>query len=156
LSHAFIVLVGACLAMTGCVPDSAHRAIFLPAPYDSLPPAPPGTRIEPGVAIGLDARQQEAVVVGVTQWMKDPSSVQFGAMDGVRNRAGTITVCGRVNGRNSAGSYTGMAPFVGVLLRGTAATPLFVVVGIGSSERERAEVTSLCRESGIPQDRLRG
>jgi hypothetical protein len=32
---------------------------------------------------------------------------------------------------------------------GSAAQPDFVVVGIGASGRERAEVASLCRDSGV-------
>jgi hypothetical protein len=50
--------------------------------------------------------------------------------------------------RNTAGSYVGMSPFVGVLM-GPGADADFVLVGIGSSNQERAEVTSLCRASGI-------
>ena len=42
------------------------------------------------------------------------------------------------------------APYVGVLM-GTPASPDFVVVGIAASERERAEVASICRESGVAQ-----
>jgi diphthamide synthase (EF-2-diphthine--ammonia ligase) len=34
---------------------------------------------------------------------------------------------------------------------GTPASPDFVVVGIVASERERTEVASLCRESGVAQ-----
>jgi hypothetical protein len=42
----------------------------------------------------------------------------------------------------------GLPAVAGVLLE-TASEPEFVMVGIGSSDRDRAEVTSLCRESGI-------
>ncbi len=41
-----------------------------------------------------------------------------------------------------------MEPFVGVLM-GPDVDADFVLVGIGSSERERAEVIQLCRASGI-------
>ena len=54
------------------------------------------------------------------------------------------------SGKNSAGSYVALSPFIGVL-RGSETHPDFVVVGIGSTGRERAEVTSLCRESGVAQ-----
>jgi hypothetical protein len=37
------------------------------------------------------------------------------------------------------------------VLMGPPASPDFVVVGIAASERERAEVVSLCRESGVSQ-----
>ena len=43
-----------------------------------------------------------------------------------------------------------MRPYVGVLM-GTPTSPEFVVVGIAASDRERAEVASLCRESGAAQ-----
>ncbi|MEA2919392.1 MAG: hypothetical protein QOJ15_11473 [Bradyrhizobium sp.] len=79
---------------------------------------------------------------------KDPASVQFGAIKAVRNNRGLITVCGEVNGRNTAGSFVGMLPFVGGLV-GPDADADFVLVGIGSSERDRAEVTSLCRATGL-------
>jgi hypothetical protein len=106
--------------------------------------------IEAGTKVTLDARQQEAVVAGVSKWMKAPASTRFGIMNGARNSRGTITVCGEVDGRNGNGAYVGMKPYVGVLM-GTTANPDFVVVGIAASERERAEVASLCRESGVSQ-----
>lgn len=142
------LLLVACVALSACMPDTAHRPIFLPPPYSSLPPAPPGTPIEPGRPVGLDGGQQEAVVIGVLKWMKDPLSVQFRGIEGVRNSHSLITVCGEVNGRNTAGNYVGMSPFLGVLM-GPDADADFVLVGIGSSERERAEVIQLCRASGI-------
>jgi hypothetical protein len=143
-----LVVVAVCAALIACTPDTAHTPIFLAPPYDALPPAPPGTRIEPGRPVGLNGRQQEAVVVSILKWMKDPASVQFGAIKAVRNSRGLVTVCGLVNGRNTAGSFVGMSPFVGVLM-GPGVDADFVLVGIGSSDREWADVTSLCRASGI-------
>jgi hypothetical protein len=143
-----LVVVAVIAALAACTPDTAHAPIFLAPPYDTLPPAPPGTTIEPGRLVGLDARQQKTVVASVLKWMKDPASVQFGAIKAVRSSRGLITVCGEVNGRNTAGSFVGMSPFVGVLM-GPGADADFVLVGIGSSERDRAEVTSLCRASGL-------
>lgn len=138
-----------CICVGACMPDVAHNAIYLPPPYSDLPPAQPGMPIEAGRQMTLDARQQEAVVEGVVKWLKDPGSAQFGAMEGARNSRGIVTVCGQVNGRNGAGTYVGMAPYVGVLM-GARASPDFIVVGIGASNRERSEVASLCRESGVP------
>jgi hypothetical protein len=143
-----LVVVAVVVALAACTPDTAHAPIFLAPPYDTLPPAPPGTTIEPGRPVGLDARQRKTVVASVLKWMKDPASVQFGAIKAVRSSRGLITVCGEVNGRNTAGSFVGMSPFVGVLM-GSGADADFVLVGIGSSERDRAEVTSLCRASGL-------
>ena len=144
-----LVLVVACAGLTACVPDdAAYTPIFLPPPYSDMPPALPGESIEAGKPVDLSARQQEAVVAGITKWMKDPRSAHFGTMQGARNSRGLVVVCGQVEGRNSAGGYTGLSPFIGVLM-GSVARPDFVVVGIGSSGRERAEVTSLCRDSGV-------
>ena len=126
-----------------------HRplAIFLPPPYNTWPPAPLGTAIEPGRPVGLNGSQQGAVVTGVLKWMKDPGSVQLRGIEAVQNSRGRIIVCGEVNGRNSAGNVT-ISPFLGVLMGPDGDTD-FVVVGIGSSDRERVEVTALCRASGI-------
>lgn len=146
-----IICAMAFVSVGACMPeDSAHTAISLTAPYSNLPPAPVGS-IEAGTKVTLDARQQESVIVGVTKWLKDPASARFGTMTAARNSRGTITVCGFVAGRNGSGAYVGMAPYVGVMM-GTRASPDFVVVGIGGSARERAEVTSLCRESGVAQE----
>jgi hypothetical protein len=143
-----LVVVAVVAALAACTPDTPHTPIFLAPPYDGLPPARPGTTIEPGRPVGLDARQRKTVVVSVQKWMKDPASVQFGTIEAVRNSRGLITVCGEVNGRNTAGRQAGMSPFVGILM-GPGVDADFVLVGIGSTERDRAEVTQLCRASGI-------
>jgi hypothetical protein len=142
-----IALACASACVPASAPDTAHHPVSLTGPYSDLPAAPPGTTIEAGAKVTLDARQQEAVVAGVTKWMKDPGSVQFGRMAGARNGTGLITVCGEVRGRNGTGAWVGMEPYVGVLM-GTRANLEFVVVGIASTERERAEVSSLCRDTG--------
>lgn len=144
----FIAFAAGACTPDAAPPDTAHTAITLPDPYNTWP-VPPGAAIEAGTPVKLDARQQEAVVIGATKWMKNKGSVQFGSMEAVRNKNGMITVCGSVNGRNSAGVYAGLKPFIGVLL-GPATEPEFVTVGIGSTDRERAEVITLCRESGFP------
>ena len=142
-----LLLVGGCVTPET---DVAHHAVTLTPPYSDLPPAPAGTKIESGMKMVLDARLQEAVVTGVAKWMKDTRTVQFGTMEAARNSRGTITVCGDVQGRNGNGAYAAMTRYVGVMM-GTTASPEFVVVGIAGSPRERAEVVSLCRESGASQ-----
>ena len=139
-----LLLVGACQTTET---DVAHNVVSLTPPYSELPPAAPGTKIESGTRLALDSRQQEAVVAGVAKWMKEPRSSHFGPMAAARNSRGLITVCGDVSGRNGGGAYVGMTPYVGVLM-GNRTTPEFVVVGIASSPRERAEVASICREAG--------
>ena len=99
---------GACVSDAG--QHVAHHPVWLVPPYNELPPAPAGTSIEPGTKVVLDARQQEAVVAGVSKWMKAPASTQFGIMSGARNSRGVVTVCGEVNGRNGNGAYVGMRP----------------------------------------------
>src|SRR4029453_10379569 len=95
--------VGAC--MSDAVQHSAHNPVSLVPPYNELPPAPAGTSIEAGKKGGLAARQQEAVVAGVSKWMKAPASTRFGIMSGARNSRGIVTVCGEVDGRNGNGAY---------------------------------------------------
>ncbi|HSH98982.1 MAG TPA: hypothetical protein VLA02_00160 [Reyranella sp.] len=135
--------------LAGCLQgDPAYVPVTLQPPYSNLPDAPADARIEPGMPVRLDARQQEAVVTAVLKWMKRPDSVSFGPLSAVRSRRGPIVVCGEANGRNSAGDYPGMAPFVGVLM-GTPAAPEFVLVSIAQSGAPRAEVQSICQQSGI-------
>lgn len=141
------VLAVAAIVLTGCAPDLAHRPVALRPPYNTLPPAP-ASAIEKGRPVLLTAQQQEAVVVAILSWMKDPASARFGDMRAARNSRDWITVCGEVDGSNSAGRQSGSAPFIGVLA-GTAQAPEFVVVEIGGAARDRAIVEDLCRESGI-------
>jgi hypothetical protein len=143
-----LVVIAACAGLIACTPDdTANRPIFLPPPYDAWPPALAGTPIEPGRPVRLAGPQQAAVTKGVLKWMKDPASVQFRGIEGAQNSRGLVTVCGEVNGSNSAGKVS-ISPFIGVLM-GPDAEADFVLVGIGSTDRERAEVIQLCRDSGI-------
>jgi hypothetical protein len=137
--------------LTGCLQvggDPAYLPVSLQPPYSTLPEAPPGLPIDPGMPVKLDPRQQEAVVAAVAKWMKDPGSAWFGALSGVKLRQGRIAVCGTVDGRNSAGIHPGMARFAGVMM-GTPQAPEFVVVGIAQDGKARAEIDSICQRSGI-------
>jgi len=131
-----------------CQPDLAHHPISVQAPPGNGLSASSDLRIEIGIPLALSAVQQEAVVTGVRPWLKDGASARFGEMRAARNSRGVITVCGSVDGRNSAGRLVGLSPFVGVL-QGTAAAPTFVLVEIGTLAADRAIVQSLCHESGI-------
>ena len=129
-------------------PDLAHHPISVQTPPGNGSSAGRDLRIEIGIPIALSALQQEAVVTGVRPWLKDGSSAQFGDMRAAQNGRGVITVCGTVDGRNTAGRLVGLSPFVGVL-QGTTAAPTFVLVEIGTLAADRAIVQSLCHESGI-------
>jgi hypothetical protein len=135
--------------LAGCLQaDPAYLPVSLQPPYSGLPDAPPGTAIEPGMPVKLDPRQQEAVVAAVIKWMKEPGTASFGGMGAVKARRGQIVVCGEVNGRNSAGAYPGMVPFVGVMV-GKPMAPEFIVVSIAQSGPPRAEVQAICQQSGV-------
>src|SRR5450631_2919259 len=63
----------------------------------------------------LSLRHPPRALACDTKWMKDPVSVQFRGIEAVQNSRGLITVCGEVNGRNSAGKVS-ISPFIGVLM----------------------------------------
>jgi hypothetical protein len=131
-----------------CAPAKASRSRPSQAsPCPSDPQEGPPPAVLRGGPVPLDPRQQETVVVGVTKWLKDSSSASFGQMRGLRDPRGAVVVCGWVDGRNGAGVYRGMSPYIGVLT-GPKGAAEFVVVGIGGTARERAEVLSLCQEIG--------
>jgi hypothetical protein len=142
----YLAFLGILLA--ACDPqDGPNYPVSLQPPYNAPAQANATAEILPGKPIKLNRKQQDAVVSGITRWLKDPSTAYFGEMSAARNPLGYVTVCGDVDGRNSAGKFVGMAPYIGVLL-GRPATPEFVVVQIAAFGRERAEVVALCRESG--------
>ena len=85
-----LAVIAACAALMACTPppDTANWPISLPPPYNTWPPAPPGTPIEPGRPVGLNGSQQEAVATGVLKWMKQPISVRFRGIEAVQTVAG--------------------------------------------------------------------
>ena len=154
--------LGACVTE-----DTAYNFEYLPPPWACAPPRPgrtlaaqakpcspsdpqggPAPAILRGEPAKLVPQQQEVVVVGVTQWLKDRSSARFGPMQGVRDPRGPLVVCGWIDGHSGAAGYRGMSPYIGVLT-GPRNDAEFVVVGIGATPRERAEVLSLCAEVGL-------
>ena len=139
-----------CVLLAGCLQsDPAYLPVSLQPPYSTLPEAPAGATIEPGMPVKLDPRQQEAVIAGVRKWMKDPASVSFGLMSAARSRRGGIVVCGEVNGRNSAGVVAPMAPFVGML----TASPS--VAGIRRGRHRRRRQASSRARGVVPAERRR-
>jgi hypothetical protein len=164
-------LVAGCVALGGlgaCVTDdTAYNFEYSPPPWACAPQRPgriPSTQVKPclpsdpqggptpaivrGEPAKLDPQQQEVVIVGVTKWLKDHSSASFGPMQAVRDPRGPVVVCGWIDGHNGTGAYRGMSPYIGALT-GSRNDAEFVVVGIGATARERAEVLSLCAEVGV-------
>jgi hypothetical protein len=154
--------LGACVTE-----DTAYNFEYLPPPWACAPPRPgrtPAAQAKPcspsdpqggpapailrGEPAKLVPQQQEVVVVGVQQWLKDRSSARFGPMQVVRDPRGPLVVCGWIDGHSGAAGYRGMSPYIGVLT-GPRNDAEFVVVGIGATPRERAEVLSLCAEVGL-------
>jgi hypothetical protein len=145
------LVLAICLSATvaACAPpDAPNVPVSLQPPYSALPYPPPDRTIEPGMPVKIDQRQLDAVISGVMKWMKEPASVSFSDISGTKNRYGVITVCGEVNGRNSAGALAGKSPFIGALM-GEPGAPEFVVVEIGSIGKQRQVVEELCQQSGI-------
>ena len=151
-----------------CVTDeTAYNFEYTPPPWACAPPrhgrtpaaqAKPCSPSDPqggptpailrGEPAKLVPQQQEVVIVGVQQWLKDRSSARFGPMQAVRDPRGPVVVCGWIDGHSGAAGYRGMSPYIGVLT-GPRNDAEFVVVGIGATPRERAEVLSLCAEVGV-------
>jgi len=80
------------------------------APQASLQPAMPERPATPGTPYSLTPSQLAVAKDAVAYLMKDPGSAQFRnvrAMD----RAGSVSVCGEVNAKNSYGGYGGFNPF---------------------------------------------
>lgn len=148
------VMLAGCMQTQTAV-DPSYRPVSLPEPYRSYPQPPVGTPIESGVPVKLDERQQEAVISAVLKWMKDPRTAAFSELRAARNKHSWITVCGAVNGRNSAGTYVGMAPFIGAM-RSSPIPSEFIVVEIGAFDPQRTDVETLCRESGVAPASLKG
>src|SRR5829696_4584297 len=106
-----IAVAAACSLLCACQPDLAHHPISVQIPPGNGPSAVRDLRIEVGIPLPLSPLQQEAVVAGVRPWLKDGSSAQFGELRAARNSHGVITVCGSVDGHNSAGRLVGLSPF---------------------------------------------
>src|SRR4029450_8994705 len=151
-----------------CVTDDiAYNFEYSPPPWACAPPRPgraPAAQAKPcspsdpqggptpailrGEPAKLDPQQQEDVVIGVTKWLKDRSSARFGTIEEVRAPGRPVAACGSIRGHSGAGAYRGMSPYIGVLT-GSRNDAEFVVVGIGATARERADVLSLCAEVGV-------
>lgn len=137
----------ACLTVatvSGCSSPAPHP----PSYYTPTPAPPPQPQKEPGTPVNLSAQQQQMVRADTTNKLKDPESARFGKMYATKDKDGDLTVCGFVNAKNSYGGYTGMKPFIGMIL-GSGKPGGFKLVKIGSSDNEQLAVASVCRDAGI-------
>jgi hypothetical protein len=107
--------------------------------------------ITPGKPIALSDAQKNTVRRGVREKLKDPDSAKFVSLSAVKDDKGMVYVCGMVNAKNSYGGYTGMSPFLGMMM-GSKPKEFFAVVGIGSDAASSAAHLELCRRHGIVLD----
>jgi hypothetical protein len=143
-SNALLAFLGVTVA--ACAPpDAPNLPVSLAAPYRDLPNPWPDRTIEPGMPV---KRQLEAVVEGVSNWMKDPASVSFAGLSGVKKPArhrdrvwgGEWSQLGRRHGFQIALRWSADGP---------TRRPNFVVVEIGTYGKQRAMVEGLCQQSGV-------
>jgi hypothetical protein len=62
-------------------------------------------------AAEYDSRLQTATESAIRSIMRDPESARFGPAAAVKTPTG-YTLCGKVNGKNAFGGYTGDKPFM--------------------------------------------
>lgn len=113
--------------------------------------AAPERQLEAGSAYRLSAAESRYVQAGVKRTLKDPESSRFQNLIASRDSKGVITVCGFVNARNSYGGYTGMQPFVGILLNKPALPKdsRFLVASFGSDRDKARGVIAACQAAGV-------
>lgn len=106
-------------------------------------------------AFELTNEQIEFVEAAVAKRLKDPSSATFPEkFSAVRNNSDkdSVTVCGRVNAKNSFGAYAGATPFY-ISLRppffGQTEPFYALVTMVGGGEFEPEIVAEMCKEFGI-------
>jgi hypothetical protein len=89
----------------------------------------------------LSPQQLQLIYAGVQRRLTFPTSARFSGIVAGRQPDGNLYVCGAVDARTSAGTYTGDQPFYGTLdQRG------FTPVMIGGTPEQMQEMTSYCRQ----------
>lgn len=134
----------AMLALGGCASGSD---VVAPPTVAKLE-LPPSDKKEIYTKYTLSDLEKKAVQKGVVQQLKDPDSARFGDIAAVKSSAGTITVCGWVNAKNSYGGYTGDKPFLGAII-GSGAKLGFYVVGMGGTDTETKATIQVCQQNGV-------
>ena len=95
----------------------------------------------------LTVAQEEQVLDGLREKLKDPNSAILGQIKVGTEEGGTIPICGFVNAKNSFGGYTGDKPFIGMLL--LPPTEIFFVLSIGGIEPVSIAVNNTCKRYGL-------
>jgi hypothetical protein len=91
--------------------------------------------------VALSPQQLQLIYAGVQRRLTFPASARFGGIVAGRQPNGSLYVCGSVDTRTSAGTYTGNQPFYGTLdQRG------FKPTMIGGTPEQVQEMTSYCRQ----------
>ncbi|MEI9410754.1 hypothetical protein [Mesorhizobium salmacidum] len=100
----------------------------------------------------LTKNEQKIVKFAVAMQLKDPGSPVFGNMGASISDVGVVQVCGTVNAKNGYGAYTGLAPYLGVLVTSGAGNRVFAVNAIGDGgENSAVAVITICQMRGIGQ-----
>ncbi|ANL74286.1 hypothetical protein AMC83_PA00059 (plasmid) [Rhizobium phaseoli] len=103
----------------------------------------------------LNPQLTDFVKAAVAKRLKDPESAKFPeAFSASKNTADPtdITVCGKVNGRNSFGAYAGSTPFYVKLTKPWPMTkdPAYALVTmIGGEEFDPEVVIEMCKGEGV-------
>ena len=72
--------------------------------------------------------------------LKDPDSTRFGPIIAGVGKDDITIVCGWVNSKNSYGGYSGMSPFMGLMVGGGTG---FELVGVGNINAR------MCHDDGL-------
>jgi hypothetical protein len=91
--------------------------------------------------VALSPQQLQLIYAGVQRRLTFPASARFSGIVAGRQPDGSLYVCGAVDTRTSAGTYTGNQPFYGTLdQRG------FNPKTIGGTPEEMQEIAGACRQ----------
>jgi hypothetical protein len=91
--------------------------------------------------VALSPQQLQLIYASVQRRLTFPTSARFSGIVAGRQPNGSLYVCGAVDARTSAGTYTGNQPFYGTLdQRG------FNPKMIGGTPEEMHEIAGACRQ----------
>jgi hypothetical protein len=106
-----------------------------------LPGTPQSSDLEVYPRVSLTPQQVQLIYAGVQRRLTFPSTARFSGIVAGRKPDGSLHVCGAVDVRTVAGTYTGDQPFYGTLdQRG------FVPVTIGGTPEQSQAMHAYCRQ----------